>query len=113
VTSSNCCSQVGVAHEAGVVDQHVEASERVDGLRDHAAGAREVADVAVACNGLTARGDDLVDNLLGRRRLQARAVEIDVEIVDDYLRALLGEQQRVLASKPVSGAGDERDASFQ
>jgi hypothetical protein len=54
-----------VPHDAGVVDQHVQATERVDGGLDQALGLRPVRDVRTAGDGLAAGGDDLVDHALG------------------------------------------------
>ena len=58
----------------GVVDEHVEASERVDRLLDEAGGAVPVADVVGVRGRLAAGGDDLVDDLLRRARVGAGAV---------------------------------------
>ena len=65
-----------VAHEAGVVDQDVEAAERVDRLLHHRRGLLEVGDVGAVGDGLAAQrldlGDDLVGRLAGRLPRRSR-----------------------------------------
>ena len=45
--------------------------------------------------------------------VRAAAVVAAAEVVDDDLRALAGEEQRVLAADAATGAGDDRDASVE
>ena len=54
-----------VAHEAGVVDQHVEAAERLDRLRDHRLGVLEVGHVGTVRDRPAAHRLDLGDHLVG------------------------------------------------
>ena len=56
---------------------------------------------------------DLADDLFGRGLVAARAVGIAAEIVDDDLRALGREEQRVLAADAAPGARDDGDASLE
>ena len=56
---------------------------------------------------------DLVDHLLGRRAVVARAVDGPAEVVHDHLGALLGEQQRVLAADAAARPGDDGDAPVE
>ena len=43
----------------------------------------------------------------------ARAVDVHAEVVDDDVRAFLGQQHRDAAADAAPGAGDDRDASFE
>ena len=54
-----------VADEPGVVDQDVEATERIDRLLDHRLGLREVGDVGAVRHGLTAECLDLRHDRVG------------------------------------------------
>ena len=55
-----------VAHDAGVVHQHVQAAEGVDGGLDQAGGLIPVGDVGAVGDGFASGGGDLVDDALGR-----------------------------------------------
>ena len=72
-----------------------------------------VGDVVVAGDGLAAHRRDLVDDLLGRRRVGAGAVGAAAEVVDDDLGALAGEQQRVLPADAPAGPGDDGDPAVE
>ena len=102
-----------VAEDARVVDEHVEAAERVDGLLHHALGARPGRDAVVVRLGAAARRDDLVDDLLRGRRVGAVAAGAAAEVVDDDRGALGREQQRVTAADAAPGAGDDRDLAVE
>ena len=67
----------------------------------------------------TRRGDgvaalllDLVDDLLRRPDVAARAVQRRADVVDDDLGALLGQQKRDGAADTAARAGDDCDFSF-
>jgi hypothetical protein len=79
---------------------------------DQALGAVPARDVVGVCRGLAAGLLDLVHQLLRRARGRAGAVARAAEVVDDDLRAALGEQQRVLAADAPARTGDRDDASF-
>jgi hypothetical protein len=100
-----------VAHRAGVVDQRVEPSERVDRRLDEALCRVPVGDVVVARDGLAAGPDDAVDDLLCGRGVLAAAVERAADVVDDDTGALAGELQGVLGADAAAGAGDDDDAT--
>ena len=102
-----------VAQDARVVDEHVEATERVDGLLHHLLGARPRGDAVVVRGGAAARGGDLVDDLLRRCRVGAVAVGASAEVVDDDRRAFGGEQQRVTTADAAPGAGDDGDLAVE
>ena len=93
-----------VAQDAGVVHEHVELAEGVDGLLHHGAGLLEVGDVGAVHHGLAAHRLDLGDHLVGRARVGAAAVGLGAEVVDDHRRALAGQHQRVLAPDAAAGA---------
>ena len=64
-----------VAEDPGVVDEDVEAPERVDCGLDELAGLREVGDVRAVRDRFTAGGLDLRDDLLRGREVVALARE--------------------------------------
>ena len=63
-------------------------------------------------DGLAAHALDLVDHLLGRAEVAARAVDVAAEVVDDDLGAVGGQAERVLAPDAAAGAGHDGDTSF-
>ena len=62
---------------------------------------------------LAAGGLDLLDDLLGRRRAAAGAVDRAAEVVHHDERAALGEQQRMLPAEATTGAGDDRHLAVE
>src|SRR5690606_30864827 len=102
-----------VTEDAGVVDEHVQAAERLDGLVHHALGTLPVADVVAVHDGLAAHAADLLDDLAGGARTAAGAVHLRTQVVDDDLGALLGHHQRVLTADATTSAGDDDDASVE
>ena len=88
-----------VAQDARVVHQHVQIAERVDRLLHEPLRAVPVGDVLAVDDGLAAERLDLLDDLHRRARVAALAVHVAAEVVDDDLRALAREQQRVLAAR--------------
>ena len=101
-----------VAQEAGVVDEHVEAAERVDRGVHQAAGALPVGDVVGVGDGLAARRDDLVDEELRGRAVGTGSLARDAEVVHDDARAFTREQACVLAADAAPGAGHDHDPPF-
>ncbi len=91
-----------VAEVAGVVDQHVEVAERLDGGLHHPPAAVPVAHVVGAGHRLAARGPDLVDD--GRR---------PVDVVDHHPGPLAGEEEGVLPAEAPAGARDHRHPAGQ
>ena len=102
-----------VAQDAGVVDQHVEVAEGLDGAVDEALAALPVGDVVAVGDGLAAHGLDLLDDLLRGGQVGPGAVLGAAEVVDHDLGALRREQQRVLAADPAPGSGDDGDAAVK
>ena len=80
---------------------------------DHVLGGGEVGDVVVVRDRLAAGRNDLVHHRLGRCRVRALAGERAAQVVDDDLRAGLGQGQSVLAADPPARAGDQRNLSVQ
>ena len=85
--------QHAVAHEAGVVDEHVEAAERVDRGLHEPLRAVPVGDVVGVRDRLAAERVDLVDDVLRGPALAAGAVARDAEVVHDDARALACERR--------------------
>ena len=73
-------------------------------------GALPVGHVVAVDDGLAAGRHDVVDHLLRRGHRAARAVELGADVVDDDLRALAGELERVTAADAAPRAGDDDDA---
>src|SRR6185369_6733324 len=73
----------------------------------------ELGDRVVARRGLAARLADLVDDLIGRLRLVAAAVDGAAEVVHDHRRAFLRHQDRDAAADAASRAGHDGDLSLQ
>ncbi|MNP40095.1 hypothetical protein D3C76_1337050 [compost metagenome] len=96
-----------VTQDAGVVDQHVDAAEGLEGLLDQGLDLLVVGDVGAVGDGGAAGLADFLDH--GQRGFgrAAGAVTAAAEIVDHYLGAALGEFQGVDAAQAVAGAGDD------
>ena len=101
-----------VAQDAGVVDEHVEAAERLDGGVDEALGALPVGDVVAVGDGLAAHRLDLVDDVLRRAGRLTRAVHLAAEVVHHDLGPVRRQHQRVLAADAPARAGHDRDSSL-
>ena len=102
-----------VTQDAGVVDQHMEIAEGLDGGVDEPLAALPVADVVGVGHRLAAGRPDLVDHLLGRRAIVARAVHRTAEVVDHDPGTLGSEEQCVLTPDAPSCPGDDGDPSLQ
>ena len=101
-----------VAQDAGVVHQDVDAAERVErGLHD-LVGVLRLADRQRRGDRLPARLLDLVDHLLRRAGVAARAVERGADVVDQDLGALRRQHDRDGAADAAARAGDDGDFSF-
>ena len=92
-----------VAQDAGVVHEHVEASEGVDGGAHQRLATGPAGDVVVRRDGFASAGADLLGRLLGDL----------TEIVDDDLGTLGREESRVLAPEAPTGARDDRDPAVE
>ena len=83
-SSSVADDEHAVAHQAGVVHDHVEPAERVDGGVDEPSGAVPVGHVVAVDDRLAAHRLDVGDDLGRRPRGRvARTVELGAEVVDD------------------------------
>jgi len=102
-----------VAQDAGVVDEHVEITEGLDGGVDEPLRALPRRDVVAVGGGLAAGALDLGHDLLGRTQVATCAVDVAAEVVHDDLGAVAGERQGVLATDATPGAGHDGDASVQ
>ena len=102
-----------VPQDAGIIDEDVEVTEGAHGLIDEALRTLPVRDVVVVGDRLATGGDDLVDDLLGGRRVGASPVRVAAEVVDDDLGALPGEKEGVLPTDASSRAGDDGDATLE
>ena len=103
----------GVNIERAAEKLGIAPAELVDRLLHEPFGSGEVGDVLAVGGRLAARGLDLGHDLLGRREVGALAREAGAEVVDDDLRAALGEQERVAAPDTASRASDDRDPAAE
>ena len=75
-------------------------------------GAVPVGDIVGVRDRLAAERRDLVDDRLRGPGVGATAVDGAAEVVDDDLRALRGQLERVAPPDPAPRTGDDRDAPF-
>ena len=88
-----------------VVDEDVEATQRVDDARDHLLRLDGPRDVGLHHHGTDAGLADLLHRLLGRRAI--------IEVIDADIGAVAGEREGDGPPDPLLGAGDERDLSLE
>ena len=101
--------QHAVAQNAGVVHQHIDAPERVNGRVNQAPGALVVRHIIAVGHRLAAHGPHLVDHLPRRPVRRTGAVDFGPEVVDHDLGALAGELESVLPSDAPAPSGDDHD----
>ena len=102
-----------VAQDAGVADQDVDLAEIIQGGLEDVLAALDGRDVVGVGRGPAAGRDDVVDHLLRRAPVRARAVARSAQVVDDDRRAFLGEQLGVGLAQPVPCARNDGDFSVQ
>src|ERR1700733_9982152 len=101
-----------VAHDAGVVHQHIQATERVDGGLDQGGSLIPVRDVGAVSDGFASGGGDLVDDALGRAASAVRgSVQAYADVVDDHACTFVGEGQGVRAADTAARSRDDDDAA--
>ena len=100
-------NNAGVLHDH-VVDEHIEAPERVDRGLDDAPGALVVGDAVVAGDRLAAPALDDLDDLVGDLGVGSLAGHGSTEVVHDDLGAVVGQEDGFAASYAVAGTGDDR-----
>jgi hypothetical protein len=100
--------ETGPAHDAGVVDQNVDASEFSDRAIDDRARAGLGRDVVGVRDATDLRGDLCRD--VG---VATGSVHRAAEVVDDDIGSSFREQDRVRAANAAPRAGDDRDASVE
>src|SRR5262249_17189858 len=101
-----------VAQDAGVVHEHVELAVGLDGLVDHVLGAVPARDVVAVGHRFAASLLDGLDHFVGRTGVRAAAVDLGAEVVDDHLRAVRGQHDRVLAADAAACAGHDCNSSL-
>lgn len=100
-----------VAQDA-VVDQNVEATDRIDGLRNHRRSTCAFGNVCGFEHPLSACRNNLFVDLLACRGIAATTIARGAQIVDDNLRPMLHDQQRVCPTDAAARAGDDRHPTF-
>ncbi len=101
-----------ITQDAGIVDQHVEIPEGLHRGVDQALRAFPRRHTVSVGDGFAAHSFDLLDHLFGRRKVAAAAVDVAAEVVDDHLRTVRGQAQRVLPPDTPTGASDDGHAAF-
>jgi hypothetical protein len=81
-----------IAQNPGVIDQHVEITERVHCLVNHVLRPIPIRHIVVVGHGRTSRRGDLVHHLLGWRSVGPGAIGIPAEIVNYDLGAFGGKE---------------------
>ena len=109
-------SELGLAHDPGVVDEHVDTAKRIERRRDDRLAALDRRHGVGRHGRRPARRLDLGDD--GGRRVLGWSVtrsigvaDGDAEVVHDDARSSRRQQQRVRAPEVATGAGDDRDAA--
>jgi len=102
-----------VAKNSRIGDQDVDAAIGIHGLLDELGDTSIVGNRGAVGDRRAARSRDLRHDLLRRFRAAARAVHRSAQIVDDDLRAALGEIKRMAAPQPPARAGDDDDLAVK
>ena len=101
-----------VPEDPGVVHEHVEPPEGLNGGIDETLGALPVRHVLAVGHRLAAETADLLHDLAGRPGRSPRPIDFSAEVVDDHLRTLAGQLDRLGSADPPACAGDDRHAPF-
>ena len=102
-----------VAEDAGVVHQYVDAAVLVERGPDQAIGPLARGDAVVIRHRVAARRLDVGDGFLGHFPTAPAAMAIRAEVIDHNLRALLCEEERVLAADATACASNDRNLAVQ
>ena len=102
----------GIAENPRVVDDDVDPPEALDRLLDHPLRGGEIHDAVEVRLRLAARVANGGDRLQRRDPVLAVAGGGAARIVHDHLRAVRSQHLRNLGADAASGAGDQRDLSF-
>jgi hypothetical protein len=102
-----------VAQDAGVVHEHVQVTEGLDGLVDQALRAFPIGDVVAVDDRLAPHRLDVLHRLLCRREVGAPALLVAAEVVDHDLGPFLREEQRVFPAEAAPRAGDDGHPAVQ
>ncbi|CAB4637067.1 unannotated protein [freshwater metagenome] len=104
--------QHAVTKDAGIVDENIETTKCGDGLIDKSLSSSPLADVVSVGNGLSAGGNDFVDNFLCGTLIDTGAIARTAKIVDDDLCALSRQHQRVIAADSSTSTSDDAHPPF-
>ncbi len=102
-----------VAQNPGVVDEHVDVTEGVDGALDQALGTREVGDVVGVGDRLAAHSLDLLHDRLGRPGVGSRTVLGAAEVIDHDPGPFVSKEEGVSATDASTCARDHCDPTVQ
>ena len=103
----------GVAHDAGVVDEHVEVAELVDRLAHQVGRPGPVRHVVVVGGRLATSPADDVGDLLGGALVHPLAADRAPYVVDHDRGPLAGKLERLTPADAVAGAGDDRHLAVE
>jgi hypothetical protein len=96
-----------IAHNAGVGNDRIETTERVDSSTHEVAGTIPVADVVTVRDCFATRSHDGVDDFLRRADIFAFARERSTNVIHNDLGAFGRKGECVLATQTATGAGDD------
>ena len=102
-----------VAQDPRVVDEDVDALERVERALQDVLAALDRGDVVVVGRRLAARRADLLDHVVGHPVALPRAVARAAEIVHEHRCALARERERVLASDAAARSRHDRHLAVE
>ncbi|MCY1544696.1 hypothetical protein D9M68_805950 [compost metagenome] len=95
-----------ITQDTGVVDQHIDAAEDVEGvLNDFLAIGHRI----MVGHSSTTGGADFLDHSIRSRGIGAFAMGAAAKVVHHHLGAMLGEQQSVGAAEATTSTGDDHD----
>src|SRR5207253_10724880 len=94
--------------DGGLVADDAEPAVGLDGLVDDPLGAVVDGNIVVVGDGLAPAAANELGDLLGRPLVGALAGDRAAQVVDDDLRALGGELERLAPADAVPGPGDDR-----
>ena len=87
--------EADIAEDAGIVDEHINTTEGVDGRLDNGL---PILDRVIVGDRLAACGADIVHDLVCRRRALALALEASTKVIYHNVRAAAAKEDGILAT---------------
>ena len=103
-----------VAHNAGIVDQNVEPTERIDRGLDQSCRLVPIGDIRATGDGFPTGRNDFINNALrGATTAGRRSIQSHTDVVDHNLCAFSGEGQRMCSTDSTTGTGDDDNPTIE